>query len=148
MVLSPWPALASIVGESVADPAWATEAERRDHRVDIDAALSAWAANGTANEIVDTLQAVGVPAGKVQDVVDLFEHDPQHEARGFWQPVTHDGFGDRHVDTFPALIDGERLPVERLAPSYLGEHNFEVWTDVAGYEFDAVAEGMGTDLFT
>jgi len=145
---SQWPALASIVGESVADPAWATEAERRDHRVDIDAALSAWAANGTANEIVDTLQAVGVPAGKVQDVVDLFEHDPQHEARGFWQPVTHDGFGDRHVDTFPALIDGERLPVERLAPSYLGEHNFEVWTDVAGYEFDAVAEGMGTDLFT
>ena len=50
--------------------------------------------------------------------------------------------------TFPALLDGERLAVERLSPAYLGEHNFEVWTELAGYEFDAVAEGMGNDLFS
>ena len=73
---------------------------------------------------------------------------PNTPREHFWQAVTHDGFGDRHVDTFPALFDGERLAVERLAPSYLGEHNFDIWTEVAGYEFDAVAEGMGTDLFT
>lgn len=145
---SQWPALASAVGDSLANADLATEAGRRDQRSAIDAALSAWSADRTADEIATALQGVGVPAGKVQDVVDLFEHDPQHVARGFWQAVTHGGFGDRHVDTFPALFDGDRLPVKRLAPSYLGEHNFEVWTEVGGFEFDTVAEGMGTNLFT
>ena len=29
--------------------------------------------------------------------------------------------------------------------SYIGEHNFDVYVDVAGLEFDAVAEGWATD---
>jgi crotonobetainyl-CoA:carnitine CoA-transferase CaiB-like acyl-CoA transferase len=142
-----WPALAAVVGEPLADAALGAEAVRRERRSEIDAAIAAWAGARTADEAMEALQAVDVPAGKVQHAGDLFGADPQHAARGFWQAVNHDGFGARHVDTFPALVDGERLAVERLAPAYLGEHNFDVWTDVAGFEFDAVAEGMGTDLF-
>ena len=76
-----WPALASAVGEPLANPSLVTEAGRREHRVHIDAALAAWADDRSADEIAEALQAVGVPAGKVQDVVDLFEHDAQHAAR-------------------------------------------------------------------
>ena len=143
-----WPGLVAVVGSAVADPALAGELARRDRRVDIDAAIAAWALGKTADAAMEVLQAAGVPAGKVQHAGELFELDPQHRARGFWQAVQHDGFGARHVDTFPALIDGERIAVERLAPSYFGEHNFEVWTEVAGYGFDTVADGIGNDLFT
>ncbi len=143
-----WPALAEIVGGGLADPALSSEVERRAQRALIDQVLGAWAADQSADHAVDQLQDVGVPAGKVQDAAQLFDDDVQHQHRNFWQAVQHDGFGARHVDNFPALFDGERLAVERLAPSYLGEHNFDVWTEVAGYEFDEVAEGMGTDLFT
>jgi len=143
-----WPALAGAVGETLADQSLTTEQGRRERRREIDAALGEWAAARTADQAMEELQALGVPAGKVQDAADLFSHDPSHQDRNFWQEADHAGFGTRHVDTFPCLVDGERIAVELLAPSYLGEHNFEVWTDVAGFEFDAVAEGMGTGLFS
>lgn len=143
-----WAALVRSVDGALDAWASADEDERRRHREDIDAALAGWASTRTASSIVELLQDAGVPAGSVQDSRQLFEDDPQHRDRGFWQAVHHDGFGPRHVDTFPGLIDGERPLVERLAPTYLGEHNFDVWTEIAGYEFDRVAEGMGNGLFS
>ena len=125
-----------------------SESERRARRAAIDSALASWVSALGTDEAVERLQSAGVPAGAVRDSAHLFGTDPQHAARGFWQSAAHDGFGDRHVDTFPGLIDGERPAVDRLAPSYLGEHNFEVWTEIAGYGFDEVAEAMGDGLFS
>jgi len=140
-----WPALAELIG---AYSSLTTEAARRTHRGEIDAAIGAWLSRQHAESAVEILQAAGVPAGWVQQADTLFADDDQHAARNFWQPVDHAVFGARHVDTFPALIDGERLAVELLAPAYLGEHNFDVWTELGGYEFDAVAEAIGTGLFS
>ena len=64
------------------------------------------------------------------------------------QSTDHDVFGPRRTDTFPALWDGERLTPRRLSPAYLGEHNFEVWTEVGGLDPAIVAEGIGSGLFT
>ena len=52
------------------------------------------------------------------------------------------------MDTFPALIDSHRIAVDHLSPAYLGEHNFDVWAEVAGYEFEEVATGMAEGLFS
>jgi crotonobetainyl-CoA:carnitine CoA-transferase CaiB-like acyl-CoA transferase len=151
-----WPALLDVVGTvtsaltdlATTDTALAHEAGRRLRRSEIDSAIGGWASTMTADDAMSVLQAAGVPAGKVQSADDLFENDPQHQAREFWQAVHHDVFGARHVDAFPAIYDGQRHAVARLSPAYLGEHNFEVWADVAGYEFDEVAEGMGDGLFS
>ena len=102
----------------------------------------------TADEAMETLQAAGVPAGKVQHAGDLAESDPQLAARGFWVDVDHGVFGARRTDTFPAQWNGHRLDNPLLSPTYLGEHNFDVWTELAGLEFDEVAEGMGDGLFS
>ncbi|MEC8922419.1 MAG: hypothetical protein VX558_07285, partial [Actinomycetota bacterium] len=56
-------------------------------------------------------------------------------------------FGDRTIDTFPALWNGHRLTTNLLSPSYLGEHNFEVWTELADLDFEEVADGVGNGLF-
>jgi benzylsuccinate CoA-transferase BbsF subunit len=82
-----------------------------------------------AEDVVATLQAVGVAAGVVADAADLCERDPQLAARGYW------------VDAAPAagepgaeacLVDG---PMPRLAATpgrvggpgpRLGEHTAEV----------------------
>ena len=84
---------------------------------------------------------------RAQNANDLINEDPQLAARGFWRDTTHDVFGDRTIDTFPALWNGRRLPASALSPSYLGEHNFEVWTQLAGLDFEEVAEGVGNGLF-
>ena len=93
-------------------------------------------------------QEAHIPAGRVQNAGHLLEDDPQLADRGFWRQVDHDVFGERTIDSFPALIDGVRPPTERLSPSYLGEHNFEVWTELSGLEPEEVAEGIGDDLFS
>ena len=125
-----------------------SEKERRSQRSLINEAINDWVKYRTSSEVERLAQGVHVPAGRVQNAGDLLEDDPQLADRGFWRQVDHDVFGERTIDSFPALIDGVRPPTERLSPSYLGEHNFEVWTELSGLEPEAVAEGIGDDLFS
>jgi crotonobetainyl-CoA:carnitine CoA-transferase CaiB-like acyl-CoA transferase len=144
-----WQSLVRLLDDArLADPAWQDEAVRVGHRREIDAAIAAWMTGRAAEEVMYQLQSVGVPAGKVQHIGDLIETDEQHQARGFWQPVSHDFFGDRLTDTFPALWDGERPTIERLAPAYFGEHNFEVYGELAGMDIQEIADGMADGLFS
>ena len=143
-----WRALVAMINhEGLTDITWEDESIRSEHRSQIDRIVGSWVADQGVDAAMESLQAVGVPAGKVQDTRDLIENDVQHGDRNFWQTVTHDIFGERGTDTFPALWDGERLLVERLSPAYLGEHNFEVWTELAGMDVEQVAEGMSDGLF-
>lgn len=143
-----WRALtATIDNQGLADTAWEDETNRAHHRSQIDTIVAAWVADQKVDAAMETLQAAGVPAGKVQNSADLVEQDPQHRDRGFWQTVTHEVFAERGTDTFPALWDGERFQTERLSPAYLGEHNFEIWTELAGLDMEEVAKGMADGLF-
>ena len=126
----------------------ATEDDRRLNRTQVESSLATWASQQTSEGGMSLLQEAGVPAGKVQNASELIEQDPQHKARQFWQPVIHDNFGQRIVDTFPALWNGKRLTTDLLSPAYLGEHNFDIWTELGGLSFDEVAEGIGNDLFS
>ncbi|WP_420438325.1 CoA transferase [Candidatus Poriferisodalis sp.] len=142
-----WLGLIGLLGDPrLDDPTLATEAGRRDRRSTIDAVLGEWAAARTATASAEALQAAGVPAGPVQDSHQLFADDPQHAARGFWQPVDHAVFGERTVDAFAGLWNGRRWHPRHLSPAYLGEHNFDVWAD-AGYAPGEIAEGIGDGLF-
>ncbi len=139
-----WSTIAEVVGL----PADWTVEQRRDERTVIDQALARWAAERSATEAMETLQALGVAAGQVQDADQLFLHDPQHRARTFWLEGNHDVFGPRPHDRFPAVWSHSELAPYRLSPPYLGESNFDVWAEVAGLDIEAVAEGMGTGLFS
>ena len=125
-----------------------TEEERRVHRDQIDQVIGDWVGNKESSVVVELLQSIAVPAGKVQDANDLVNEDPQLSSRGFWRNIQHSVFGDRIVDTFPVLIDGIRPPTTLLSPSYLGEHNFEVWPELADVTVEEVAEGIGNGLFS
>ena len=144
-----WTRLVDTVADpALADPAFATVEGRRLARDRIDQAVGEWSGGRTAADAMETLQASGVPAGVAQHAGDLAEDDPQLSERGFWIDVDHDVFGPRRTDTFPAMWDGERLIPRLFSPAYLGEHNFEVWTELAGLDFDEVAEGIGDGLFS
>ena len=141
-----WSHLATLLADSELT-GLSTESQRRTERDKVNGAVSQWIANWDADAAVELLQSVGVPAGKVQTADDLINGDPQLAARGFWRNVTHAVFEGRTVDTFPSLWNGRRLPTYLLSPSYLGEHNFEVWSQLAGLDFGEVAEGVGEGLF-
>jgi crotonobetainyl-CoA:carnitine CoA-transferase CaiB-like acyl-CoA transferase len=145
-----WRRLCDAVGWGLADLAadiGLTTVDGRIARVEeIDTQLRAWCTTRTAAAAADVLQANGVPAGAVQDGGDLMD-DPQLGARDFWRSVDHALFGPRPYDRFPAIWSGSDLEPYLPAGSYIGEHNFDVFVDLAGLEFDAVAEGMGDGLF-
>jgi crotonobetainyl-CoA:carnitine CoA-transferase CaiB-like acyl-CoA transferase len=144
-----WDALLNTMGDpEIATTDLSEESARRVERTAIDEAIRRWVSTRSPESVMETLQAVGVPAGKVQNAQDLAEQDPQHQARSFWQPVDHQVFGARSVDRFPALWDSKELSVDLLSPAYLGEHNFDVWTEQGGLDFDEVAEGIGDGLFS
>jgi crotonobetainyl-CoA:carnitine CoA-transferase CaiB-like acyl-CoA transferase len=143
-----WAALADVIGlASDVTAELSTVEDRRVRRATVDAALADWCRARSAGAAMEELQAAGVAAGAVQDADDLYRNDPQLEARSFWLDADHDEFGSRPHDRFPGLWSESELEPYRRAPAYLGEANFDVWTEVAGLDVEEVAEGIANGLF-
>ena len=88
------------------------------------------------------LQTAGVPCGMVQRSSD-HQLDPQLAHRNFFRPLVHPEMGEvpseGHQFRISGYDNGPRLP----APC-LGEHTYEVLTDVLGLGDDEVAEVLGS----
>jgi crotonobetainyl-CoA:carnitine CoA-transferase CaiB-like acyl-CoA transferase len=102
------------------------------------AALSSWIGSRRDFDAVDQLQLLGIPAGVVQDIEDLFERDPLIPTRHSLVPLVHpllDTFG--HMRT---PIDFSRSrPRPYRAPS-LGEHNRQIALALCGLSTTRIAE--------
>jgi benzylsuccinate CoA-transferase BbsF subunit len=83
------------------------------------------------------LQAVGVPAGMVQRSSDLMQ-DPQLAHRAFFRPLEHPEMGEVPYEGHQYIISGYENGPRFPAPC-LGEHTFEVLTDVLGLDVDDVS---------
>jgi crotonobetainyl-CoA:carnitine CoA-transferase CaiB-like acyl-CoA transferase len=108
--------------------------------------LAQWAATVDAPAAQEQLQAAGIPAGMIQDGGDLMD-DPQLVARDLWHTCDHAVFGVRPYDRFPARFSAMSLDPYVPPPSYVGEHNFDVYAEIAGLEADEIADGMADGLF-
>jgi crotonobetainyl-CoA:carnitine CoA-transferase CaiB-like acyl-CoA transferase len=113
---------------------------------EVNRVVAAWAATVTADAGQQLLQGAGVPAGRIQNGADLMA-DPQLLARDMWRTCDHAVFGERPYDRFPAIWSGMTLEPYLPSPAFIGEHNFDVYTEVAGLDADEVGEGMATGLF-
>ena len=138
--------VAADLSDLAADDTLQTVAGRIARVVEIDERLRQWCSTRSAEAGAEALQANGVPAGRVQDAGDLMD-DPQLDARGFWRSTEHAVYGTRPYDRFPALWSGTDLEPYVLSGAYIGEHNFDVYLELAGLEVDAIATGMGDGLF-
>ena len=147
-----WARLADIIGldiplDSADTDRWRTLAGRQADRVVVNQRLSQWCAGQEATAAMERLQAAGVAAGVVQNAETVMA-DQQNQAREFFVEAESDIFGVRPHDRFPAQwSQSGTLEPYRPAPNYLGEANFEVWTEVAGFDFEEVAEGIADGLF-
>jgi crotonobetainyl-CoA:carnitine CoA-transferase CaiB-like acyl-CoA transferase len=141
-----WQGLVSALGR----PEWATspaleQAEgRRAAQDDIDRHLSAWTAERSDREVMETMQQHGVPAGMMMYMSDQ-PRDPHLLSRGYILELDQPGVG-------PILLEGPAFhatglpdPLTRPAP-LLGQHTREICTGLLGYsdaDVDAlVAKGL------
>jgi crotonobetainyl-CoA:carnitine CoA-transferase CaiB-like acyl-CoA transferase len=135
-----WAGLRAALG----DPAWAQCAEythaegRLARRAQIDRGLEEWTGERSPREVMDTLQAHGVPAGIVAHAAHHFD-DPHLGARGYRRPVEQPGIG-RVVMEGPAFRGGD-LPEPIVEPApLLGEHTREIASRLLGLSDAEIAD--------
>jgi crotonobetainyl-CoA:carnitine CoA-transferase CaiB-like acyl-CoA transferase len=131
-----WAACARLIGRG--DLADLPLAERRARHDELDEAIAAWSRPVDARVAVDQLQAVGVPAGRVLDMRTI-KDDPQLYARGFWVQVPNEKMHPYRKSGVVWRLLEANPTITRHAP-YLGAHNHEVLTAVAGLSGDEIAE--------
>ncbi|HEV2368953.1 MAG TPA: CoA transferase, partial [Acidimicrobiales bacterium] len=134
---------ASVV-EALGRPDWAvgpalrTVDGRRAARRMIDERLSEWTSARSDQEVMETLQRHGVPAGRMMYISDMPE-DPHLQARGYIRELDQPGLG-------PVLFEGpafygDALPDVDLYPApELGQHTRELARDLLGLDDESVTK--------
>lgn len=113
-----------------------------------EAAVRSWAAARTAAEAEETLQAAGLAAGVVQNAGHFVNHDPQLAHRDWLVEMDSPMIGSQTTERHPArwYSQGTELAIGYRPTPYLGEHNFEVYQDVLGWDTEEIAVAIGTEL--
>ncbi|MGA1371007.1 MAG: CaiB/BaiF CoA transferase family protein [Pseudomonadales bacterium] len=138
---SHWLALQDVMGNPswAGNPNWSTLAGRVADADALDAAMAAWTQQEDASELMQRCQSAGVPAGLVQDGVDLADHDPQLRHLGFLTPIEETGapVGQTWADRLPLRF--EATPCEAYhRVRLLGEDNASVLADWLGLDPTAI----------
>jgi crotonobetainyl-CoA:carnitine CoA-transferase CaiB-like acyl-CoA transferase len=97
---------------------------RNQHRLDILPVVRAWAASQSVSQCLAALDAIDVPAAKVQRIDEVI-NDPQIIARNMIFEHDHPSLGKIKLANLPFRFSDCELDLSRSAPR-LGEHNREV----------------------
>ena len=106
------------------DPKLARNAGRAEHADLIDAAISAYTAQHSLDDVLTAMNAAGVPAGKSYDAADI-ANDPHYQARDMILDAT---LADGSVVQVPGIVPKlSKTPgqITRPAPA-LGQHTTEI----------------------
>ncbi|MFN0090116.1 MAG: CaiB/BaiF CoA transferase family protein [Acidimicrobiales bacterium] len=141
-----WRALCAEMGRAdwAADATLAGAAGRLARREELDAAVAAWTTPQDPLALQERLQARGVPAHQVQNTAECLA-DPQLAARGHFVTLEHSVHGSTTVEGVRVRLS--RTPGEVRTPGpLLGQHTFEVLTDLLGYDEDRVGDLYAAEL--
>jgi formyl-CoA transferase len=114
----------------MADPHFATNHARIEHRATLVPILEAIFRTRTTDEWVALCAGADVPAGPV-NTVDRALNSPQSQARDMVQSVSHPGIGPVRMVASPLKLESTP-PTIRRHPPMLGEHTDEVLREVLG----------------
>jgi benzylsuccinate CoA-transferase BbsF subunit len=127
-----WKSFCNVIG----NPPWTKESKfitlqgRKENEDELEKLVGKWTVQHTAEEVMHTLQATGVPAGVVQTMQDILEKDSQIKERGYLTPLKHPVIG----------VFGHPTPVYKLSKTKaqirtspcLGEHTEHICTKLLG----------------
>ena len=118
------------------DPGYATPAARLPHLNEIFTRIEAWTMAHTKFEAMEILNQYDIPCGPILSMKEIAE-DRSLYATGTLVEVEHPARGSYLTVGNPIKLSDNDVPVER-AP-LLGEHTYEVLSDVLGLDDEAIA---------
>jgi len=122
-----WQQLCQAIGrEDLAqDESYATVVGRLQHRELIEGAVTAWTSERSPDEVMTTLQSVGIAAASMLRLSD-FGTNPQLNARGFFREFDQPGFPVR-LQTENGPVSVSEFPDPEIRPAPLqGQHTREI----------------------
>ena len=114
-------------------------------RRELDEVVAEWTSSRDGQEAMEELQAAGVAAYVVQNSAETIS-DPQLAHRGNYVEVPHDAMGSTWIESNRLHLSRTPAQVRQGAPT-LGQHTWEVLTEVLAYDPDRAAELIGTGIF-
>jgi formyl-CoA transferase len=98
------------------DERYADGASRSIHRDALNAAIETYTQGYTSAELIDLLNAAGVPCGPIYSVDQVFD-DPQVKHLGMAQPVAHPELGEIHLVAQPFTLSGHANKLRTATPA-------------------------------
>ena len=127
-----WLALCKVMGVPALaeDTRFCDELVRKANETDLNGIIAAWTKGRDAVQMMNTLQASGVPAGAVHRSVDMLG-DPHLRERDFFVTLDEPDVGRKTYPGQAIITDG--MPKHKWRPSArLGEHNAFVLSELLG----------------
>jgi formyl-CoA transferase len=114
--------------ELASDPRYVSHAARGENQKELDEIIGAWTAGWKLGDLIDHLEAAGIPCGRIFRAPDMLENE-QYQARDAIVEVEHPVFGKvKMQNAFPKM--SETPGAVRWPGPGLGEHTAEVLSEV------------------
>jgi benzylsuccinate CoA-transferase BbsF subunit len=135
-----WQRFCGAIGQPAlaGDARFATPEARARNGAELDELVSAWTRQRTGNQVMDTLQAAGVPAAPVQDIEDQVERNEQFAARGLFHTMEEPEMGPVFTEWPPVRMSETPPLLWRTAP-LMGEHTEYALRELLGLSEAEVA---------
>jgi crotonobetainyl-CoA:carnitine CoA-transferase CaiB-like acyl-CoA transferase len=133
-----WQAFCQVLGTPAWTPRFATLAARLQNVGELDRRVEAWTRQLPSFTVMELLQRAGVPAGVVQNGVDL-HRDPQLQHRGFFVELEHPRMGQVRYDGHQFHLSESPGALWSPAP-LLGQHTDEVLRHILHLPPSTIAE--------
>lgn len=114
------------------DPRFGTLTARKANEDELDERIAEWTRKSTAEEVMETLQRAGVPAGVVKNDRDIVDFDPHVRERGFYRVLDKPGYGESLYFGWPVKLSRTPL-VQHCGPSF-GEHTEQICREILEME--------------
>lgn len=142
-----WQAFCNVIGNPIwtKDPKFASLQSRKDHEDELEKLVADWTIQYSAEEVMQKLQAAGVPAGIVQNVQEIMEKDPQMKERNFLVSLKHPVLGVFSHPNPPYKLSKTKAQI-RTSPC-LGEHTEFVCTEILGMSDEEFTDFYQSGIF-
>lgn len=128
-----WEALCRVMG----NPRWAKAAKfatllgRKENEEELDKRLGEWTSHLSAEEVMERLQAAGVPAGVVESGADVYS-DPQLAYRHHFRELEHPEMGLHNYEVTTSCILSKTPSEIRMPSPLMGQHTEYVCREILG----------------
>jgi benzylsuccinate CoA-transferase BbsF subunit len=136
-----WRALCRVMG----DPQWsqderfATFRGRKENEDELERLIEGWTSMKTPEEVMESLQAAGVPAAVVQNARDVLDSDPHLKERGYYVYLDHPEAGRTAYDSAGFRLTKTPGAYRSPAPC-LGEHTEYVCKEILKLSDEEIAQ--------